>query len=101
MTTVPRIGIVSNTVRIALVAASSASFLLPRPIQRADASAAASVTRTSSIVKLLSTVVTLSSLHLLLYAIHLYVLLLLPLVHAHKSSHRASLTFLSFFHSRV
>src|SRR5699024_11825365 len=53
-TTFPCIGIVSNTVRIALVAASSASFLLPLPTHLADESAAASDTRTNSIVKLLS-----------------------------------------------
>src|SRR5699024_1819754 len=54
ITTVPCIGIVSNTSRIAEVAASSASSCFPLPIQRADDSAAASVTRTISIVKLLS-----------------------------------------------
>jgi len=54
ITTTPCIGIVSKTTRIAVVAASSASFLSPRPIQRADDTAAASVTRTNSIDKLRS-----------------------------------------------
>ncbi|EMI14242.1 hypothetical protein C883_3341 [Bacillus stratosphericus LAMA 585] len=61
MTTVPFIGIVSNTSRMALVAASSASSFKPLPIQRADFNAAASVTRTSSIDKLLSIFVQISS----------------------------------------
>src|SRR5699024_7858355 len=54
MTTVPCIGIVSTTSRKAEVAASSASSCFPLPIQRSDDNAAASVTRTISIVKLLS-----------------------------------------------
>ncbi|CRI00401.1 Uncharacterised protein [Streptococcus pneumoniae] len=57
ITTVPFIGIVSNTSRIADVAAPSASSFFPRPIQRADDKAAASVTRTNSIDKLLSTII--------------------------------------------
>src|SRR5690625_6902962 len=54
MTTVPSIGVVSRTARIAVVAASSAASCFPKPIQRAEARAAASVTRTNSSVKLLS-----------------------------------------------
>ncbi|CJN29986.1 Uncharacterised protein [Streptococcus pneumoniae] len=54
ITTVPFIGTVSKTSLIALVAASSASSFFPRPIHLADANAAASVTRTNSIDKLLS-----------------------------------------------
>src|SRR5690625_3400530 len=57
MTTVPCIGIVSKTVLIADVAASSASSFLPLPIHLADDKAAASVTRTNSIVKLLSIII--------------------------------------------
>src|SRR5437660_5070442 len=49
MTTTPRIATLSRTKRIASTAAWSASSLSPRPIQRAAAIAAASVTRTSSI----------------------------------------------------
>src|SRR5699024_1821093 len=54
ITTVPRIGTVSNTWRIAVVAAASASSFFPRPIHRDEERAAASVTRANSIVKLLS-----------------------------------------------
>jgi hypothetical protein len=48
MTTIPSIGTVESTVRIASTAAPSAPFLAPRPTQREAASAADSVTRTSS-----------------------------------------------------
>src|SRR4029077_18634249 len=48
ITTTPRIATLSRTKRIASTAAWSASSLSPRPIQRAAAIAAASVTRTSS-----------------------------------------------------
>src|SRR5437879_7108812 len=54
MTTTPRIATLSRTKRIASTAAWSASSLSPRPIQRAAAIAAASVTRTSSIAMLRS-----------------------------------------------
>src|SRR5579875_812215 len=48
MTTVPSIGTLCRTRRMASTAAPSAPSLSPRPIQRAPAIAAASVTRTSS-----------------------------------------------------
>ncbi len=48
ITTVPAMFTESNISRIAVVAASSASFFFPRPIHCADANAAASVTRTIS-----------------------------------------------------
>src|SRR5690242_15764658 len=54
MTTTPRIATLSRTKRIASTAAWSASSLSPRPIHRAAAIAAASVTRTSSIAMLRS-----------------------------------------------
>src|SRR5438067_8472776 len=54
ITTTPRIATLSRTKRIASTAAWSASSLSPRPIQRAAAIAAASVTRTSSIAMLRS-----------------------------------------------
>ena len=54
MTTMPSIGTVASTVRIASTAAPSAPFLSPRPTQREAASAADSVTRTSSIARLRS-----------------------------------------------
>src|SRR5436190_12575874 len=52
MTTTPSIGIMPSALRIASTAAPSAVFLSPRPIQRALASAPASVTRTSSRARL-------------------------------------------------
>ena len=51
MTTVPSIDTVDRTVRIADTAAPSAPALSPRPTQRDAASAAASVTRTSSMAR--------------------------------------------------
>src|SRR5688500_15984517 len=48
MTTTPSMGTVVRTMRMASTAAPSAPSLSPRPIQREAASAAASVTRTSS-----------------------------------------------------
>ena len=54
MTTMPSIGTVESTVRMALTAAPSAPFLSPRPIHRLAAMAAASVTRTSSMARLRS-----------------------------------------------
>ena len=54
ITTTPSIDIEFNTMRIASTAAPSTLFLSPRPIQRPAASAAASVTRTSSIARLRS-----------------------------------------------
>src|SRR5262245_5483674 len=54
MTTTPRIATLSRTKRMASTAAWSASSFSPRPIQRAAAIAAASVTRTSSIAMLRS-----------------------------------------------
>ena len=54
ITTVPSMSTVSNARRIASTAAPSASFFLPRPIQREAAMAAASVTRTSSSARLRS-----------------------------------------------
>ena len=54
ITTVPSMATVSNALRIASTAAPSASFFLPRPIQREAANAAASVTRTSSRARLRS-----------------------------------------------
>ena len=54
MTTMPSIGTVPIIRRIASTAAWSAASLSPRPTQRAAASAAASVTRTSSIARLRS-----------------------------------------------
>ena len=54
ITTTPSIDTVDSTVRIAATAAPSAPFLSPRPTQREAASAAASVTRTSSIPRLRS-----------------------------------------------
>ncbi len=54
ITTMPSIGTVSSRRRIASTAAWSAASLSPRPVQRAAASAAASVTRTSSSARLRS-----------------------------------------------
>src|SRR5918996_1565925 len=54
MTTTPSIGTVSIITRMASTAAWSAASLSPRPIQRAPARAAASVTRTSSMARFLS-----------------------------------------------
>ena len=54
MTTMPSIVTVDSTVRIAATAAPSAPFLSPRPTQREAASAADSVTRTSSMARLRS-----------------------------------------------
>ena len=54
MTTMPSIGTVSSTMRMASTAAPSAPSLSPRPIHRDAASAAASVTRTSSMARLRS-----------------------------------------------
>ena len=54
MTTTPSIETESRTKRIASTAAWSAAILSPRPTQRAEASAAASVTRTSSSARLRS-----------------------------------------------
>src|SRR5690349_19024034 len=54
MTTMPSMWTVSSTARIASTAAWSAAILSPRPIQAALASAAASVTRTSSRARLRS-----------------------------------------------
>src|SRR5262245_9934210 len=54
MTTTPSIDTELRTRRIAATAATSAAFLSPRPIQRPAASAAASVTRASSIARLRS-----------------------------------------------
>ena len=54
MTTMPSIVTVPSTARIAATAAPSAPFLSPRPTQRDAASAADSVTRTSSIARLRS-----------------------------------------------
>src|SRR5437879_4923751 len=48
ITTVPSIAIASNARRIASIAAMSAAVSSPRPMKRAEASAAASVTRTTS-----------------------------------------------------
>ena len=48
MTISPRISILLSSARIAFTAASSAAFLLPRPIQLNAARAAASVTRENS-----------------------------------------------------
>ena len=54
ITTIPSIGTVSISSRIASTAAPSAASFSPRPTQRAAASAAASVTRTSSSARLRS-----------------------------------------------
>src|SRR5215210_6560409 len=54
ITTVPSMRTVSRSRRMASTAAWSAASLSPRPIQRAEASAAASVTRTSSSARLRS-----------------------------------------------
>ena len=54
ITTVPRMSIASNARRIASTATWSASLRSPRPIRRADASAAASVMRTTSSARLRS-----------------------------------------------
>src|SRR6516164_9145370 len=51
MTTVPSIAIASKAARIASTAAVSADTSSPRPMCRAEASAAASVTRTRSIAR--------------------------------------------------
>ena len=55
MTTVPRTCMKPNVLRIASVAARSAPSRSPRPTNRAAASAAASVTRTTSSARFLST----------------------------------------------
>src|SRR5437763_1760640 len=54
MTTIPSMSMELSMTRIAATAAPSAPFLSPRPIHRPAASAAASVTRTSSIARLRS-----------------------------------------------
>ena len=54
MTTIPSIGTLESTVRMASTAAPSAPSLSPRPIQRLAAMAAASVTRTRSMARLRS-----------------------------------------------
>src|ERR671911_1179815 len=54
ITTMPSMGTLSRTMRMASTAAPSAPFLSPRPIQRDAARAAASVTRTSSMARLRS-----------------------------------------------
>ncbi len=54
ITTVPSMATLSKARRIASTAAPSASFFLPRPIQRLAASAPASLTRTSSSARLRS-----------------------------------------------
>ena len=54
MTTMPSIGTLESTVRMASTAAPSAPSLSPRPIQRLAAMAAASVIRTSSMARLRS-----------------------------------------------
>ena len=54
MTTMPSIGTVESTTRMASTAAPSAPTLSPRPIQRLAAMAAASVVRTSSMARLRS-----------------------------------------------
>src|SRR5438128_1559140 len=54
MTTIPSIDTPLRTARMASTAAPSAASLSPRPIQRAAAMAAASVTRTSSMPRLRS-----------------------------------------------
>src|SRR5579883_3012271 len=56
MTTTPSMSTLFSVNRIAVTAAWSAAFLSPRPIQRAAASAAASVTRASSNARLRSRV---------------------------------------------
>src|SRR5271168_3280736 len=54
MTTIPSMGTLDRTVRMASTAAASAPSLSPRPIQRLAAIAAASVTRTRSMARLRS-----------------------------------------------
>src|SRR5438552_3454059 len=54
MMTDPSIAIASKAFRIASIAAMSAAASSPRPMKRADASAAASVTRTTSMARLRS-----------------------------------------------
>ena len=54
ITTVPSIAIASKALRMASIAATSAPISSPRPMSRAEASAAASVTRTSSMARLRS-----------------------------------------------
>src|SRR5436309_336767 len=54
MTTMPSMATVARTTRMASTAAPSAPSLSPRPIHRDAASAAASVTRTSSMARLRS-----------------------------------------------
>ena len=54
ITTVPSIDMLLSAVRMASTAAWSAAFSSPRPIQRDAASAAASVTRTTSSARLRS-----------------------------------------------
>jgi hypothetical protein len=54
ITTVPRMSMWSNERRMASTATWSASFLSPRPISRAEDSAAASVIRTNSRARLRS-----------------------------------------------
>ena len=51
ITTMPSIGTLESTVRIASTAAPSAPILSPRPIQRLAAMAAASVVRTRSMAR--------------------------------------------------
>src|SRR5690625_132911 len=91
--------IVSNTVRIVLVAASSASVLLPVPTHLADESSAASVTRSNSIVKLLSIML----IPLTCVLINCFVIesfLFQSILHG-VFSHQALLISLLFFHIRV
>src|SRR5213083_1416786 len=54
ITTVPSIAIASKALRMASIAATSVAISSPRPMSRAEASAAASVTRTSSMARLRS-----------------------------------------------
>src|SRR2546425_8519301 len=54
ITTVPSIAIASKALRMASIAATSVAVSSPRPMSRAEASAAASVTRTSSMARLRS-----------------------------------------------
>src|SRR5450631_2393667 len=54
ITTTPSMAMLESTIRMALTAAPSAPSLSPRPIHRDAASAAASVTRTSSMARLRS-----------------------------------------------
>src|SRR5699024_12274326 len=103
ITTVPRIGIVSKTVRIDVVAASSASFFNPLPVHLAEDKAAASVTRTNSIVKLLSIVF--SPLIRFIFKINSFAHSVVPFLvlssFLYECYHLIELTFLSCFHNLV